>query len=762
MRGHRVRPSLHAGFMKHGILWMLALALAPCLRAQPATLRGFVTASATGEALEGVNVALLDARGDIYGSATTGDGLYVIAGLPAGRVVLQVSHIGYAAYRDTLLFEPGQVRTLDVALAAVSAELQELVVEAGRQARATNLAAGLQTVRPQDIERVPGPDVSGDLAAYLTLLPGVVLVGDQGGQFYIRGGEPTQNLALLDGILIYQPFHILSYYSAFPSEVLRSADLYAGGFGARYGGRISGVIDAWSRAGSNRDFGGSLSASAFVLGTQIEGPLGPRGGYSFLASGRQSVLESGSALLPGRDVPLNFSDVFLKLQGKTHRHGMLSITALHTYDRGRIGEDTGRGTPEMIRWTNDAVGARYLFLPGSLPVLAEFLFSGSYYENAYGPPGNPLRTSSTARINMETHVTHYSPYADVKWGLFARTLALQSELGGLFQQLTQDREYLTEAGIYAAPEFRLSQRTTLIPGLRIHNFPSKRHVYVEPRLRATWGRGPHQVNAAVGLYHQEITGISDRRDAANTFTAWTAVPEGDVPEAFHALLGYQRSFRQRMDFAVEAYYKRLSDLFVSEWTARPRFTTRLQRANGRVYGVDLRVETDTRHLYGYLNYGLSWVSYEAFQESFLLWFGREWYRHRAAHDRRHQVNFLVGTRIRGVDLNLRWQFGSGRPYNRAYGFDGFLLMDGSADLFNDPGEQRVIYESPFNGVLPAYHRLDLSLERTFDFASGDVTAQLSVINAYDRANIFYLDIFTLQRADQLPLIPSLGLRASLN
>ncbi len=757
-----MRPFRNIGFRKYGILWMLALFAVPCLWAQPATLRGFVTSREAGEALEGVNVVLQDVRGDIYGSATTGDGLYVIPGLPAERMVVQISHIGYATYLDTLLFAPGQVRTLDVALASASGELQELVVEAGRQARATNIVAGLQTVRPQQIERVPGPDVAGDLAAYLTVLPGVVLVGDQGGQFYIRGGEPTQNLALLDGILVYQPFHILSYYSAFPSEILRSADLYAGGFGARFGGRISGVIDAWSRAGNNRRTGGSASASAFVVGTQIEGPLGPKGGYSYLVSGRQSVLESGAALLPGRDVPLEFSDLFLKLQGKTHRHGILSVTALHTYDRGRIGEDTGRGTPEMIRWSNDAIGARYLFLPGNLPILAEFLFSGSYYENSYGPPEAASRTSSTARVNMEAHVTHYSPYADFKWGLFARTLALQSELGGMFQGLSLDLEYVTEAGIYAAPEFRLSPRTTLIPGLRIHNFPSKRHVYVEPRLRATWGRGPHQVNAALGLYHQEIAGISDRRDAASTFTAWTAVPEGDVPEAFHVLLGYQRSLWQRMDFAVEAYYKRLSDLYVSEWTARPRFTSRLQRANGRVYGVDLRVETGARRMYGFLNYGLSWVSYEAFQESFLLWFGREWYRHRAAHDRRHQVNLLIGTEVRGVDVNLRWQFGSGRPYNRAYGFDGFLLMDGTADVFNDPGERRVIYESPFNGVLPAYHRLDLSVERTLQFGSAAVTAQFSVINAYDRANIFYLDIFTLQRADQLPLIPSLGLRTSFN
>ncbi len=741
---------------------MLSLGTTAGVQAQTATLRGFATSQVSGEALGGVHVLVKDSREDIYGSATTGDGLYVLRGLLAGRVILQASFVGFATYRDTLRVEPGEVRTLNIVLVPTARQLGELTVEAGRDSRATDLVAGLETVRPQQIERVPGPDVTGDLAAYLTMLPGVVLVGDQGGQFYVRGGEPTQNLALLDGMLIYQPFHILSYYSAFPSGILRSADLYAGGFGARFGGRISSVIDAWSRNGNNRRYGSSVSASAFVIGAEVEGPVGRPGGYSMLASVRQSVVQQGAATLTGRDVPLEFSDIFLKLQGKTHRHGLISVSGLRTYDRGRIGQATGRGTPEVVRWRNDALGARYLFLPGNLPVLAEFLVSYSYYDNAYGPSESPIRTSSTSQINVEANVTHYTSFSDFKWGLFARTLALESELGGLFQDFALSREFVTEAGLYAAPEFRLSSRTSITPGLRIHNFPSKRHVYVEPRLRATWGRGPHQVNAAAGLFHQEITGVSDRRDAANTFTAWVAVPDGDVPQALHLVLGYQRPVARRVDIVLEAFYKRLSNLYVSQWTARPRLTTDLQRADGRAIGLDFRMEARAGQVYGFLNYGLAWVSYEARQSSFALWFGSDRYRYRPAHDRRHQVNLLAGTQFRGFQFNLSWQFGSGRPYNRAFGFDGFLLMDGSVNVFTEPGERRVIYERPFNGILPAYHRLDVSVERTIDFGSGRVAVQLSIINAYDRANIFFLDIFTLQQADQLPLIPSLGLKASLN
>ena len=84
-------------------------------------------------------------------------------------------------------------------------------------------------------------------------------------------------------------------------------------------------------------------------------------------------------------------------------------------------------------------------------------------------------------------------------------------------------------------------------------------------------------------------------------------------------------------------------------------------------------------------------------------------------------------------------------------------------MFETPGTSRVIYERPYNGRLPTFHRLDLSADRTFTLRSGlDLTAQLALINAYDRANVFYYDTFTLQRVDQLPLIPSFGLKIAVN
>ena len=164
------------------------------------------------------------------------------------------------------------------------------------------------------------------------------------------------------------------------------------------------------------------------------------------------------------------------------------------------------------------------------------------------------------------------------------------------------------------------------------------------------------------------------------------------------------------------------------------------------------------NLYGYVNYGFSSTEYEAEQATLLLWYGQETLSFRPPHDRRHQVNALLSGTLFDFDLSARWEFGSGLPFSRAIGFDGFALIDDITGAVRVPGARRVIYERPFNARLPTYHRLDVSVERTFPMGNVDLTVQGSVINLYDRRNLFYLDVFTLRRVDQLPLMPSFGIK----
>lgn len=726
--------------------------------AQTSLVRGFITDSSTGLSLPGANVRLTDLEGKVFGTASNTDGFYAVGGLDAGPYVFEVSFVGYKPAIDTLNVRLDWIESVSVALDPRTARVGEVVVDADREG-AASITGGLQTIRPAEIERIPSPDVSGDLASYLSALPGFVTIGDQGGQFFIRGGEPWQNLVLLDGMIVYQPFHILGFFSAFPSEIISSADVYAGGYGAKYGGRISSVIDVSSRHGNRNRFAGSASLSSFLVSATAEGPVDRNHRFSFLASFRQSVIEEGASRLVDDSIPYNFNDFFGKLYGELTPNSRVSLSYLQTSDRGLSSEAIGLTPLAEVRWTNQAIGVRYIVLPGDAAVFADFAVSYSSLESELGPDANPIRSSNISRFNTSADMTFYGGAADVRWGIFARTIKLESKLDGLFQNLESRKEFVTEVGIYVEPDFKPTRELTLSPSLRVHAFPSKRNTFIEPRFRAVWERRKHRISAAFGVYHQEVIGVTDRRDATSVFTAWAAVPDRDsVPVSVHSIIGYGFQPSGALSLSAEVYYKWLSNLFIAEWTGFPRLTTRLQPADGRARGIDLRMEIKKQGLYGHLTYGLSWVNYEAQQASLQLWFGSNTFNFRPAHDRRHQINLLVGGRYSGLNLTARWQFGSGLPFSRAQGFDGLVLIDGVVDVFAEEGSRRVIFERPFNGQLPAYHRLDLSANYSFSVNAANVTMQASVLNVYDRKNIFSLDVFTQQRTDQLPVIPSLGIK----
>ena len=754
----------------------LALALLFCglstdVLAQSSTVRGFVTSRADGQPLPGVNVVLIDAGENLFGAATDSDGFYAIRVSP-GTYQIRATFIGFETFADTIQVAAGQILARNIAMVEVQTELDEVVVETQREtAGAANISAGLQTVRPSDVELVPAPDISADLVNYLTVLPGVVSTGDRGGQLFVRGGEPTQNLVLLDGIPIYQPFHIVGFFSAFPSEIITTADVYAGGFGVRYGGRLSSVIDIAARPGNKRRFAGAVTAAPFVSSLRLEGPLYP-GHVSVLASVRESVIKHGAAKIIDEPLPFSFGDAFAKVHANLGPSSQLSITAMSTHDAGELGVDPlevdepddgflSEIVRDEVRWVNEALGGRFIVLPATLPILSEILVSYSRLNNTFGPRGNPLRSTSIERFGASANVTHYLRKFSFNWGIFVNSSTLDSDLGGKFQNLVIENEFVTEAGAYIEPEIRAGG-LTVQPGLRLHSFPSKGLTFLEPRLRLTMERGINRFSAAAGLYHQQIVGINDRRDAGDIFTAWTASPFGLVPEAIHLIAGWRVAPTDGFAVSIEGYYKSLRDIAIAEWTAFPRFTTRLQKSNGQVYGLDARTELTLGAFYVALTYGLAKVDYEASIPALQFVSGEETTTFNPPHDRRHQVNAITSLTQWGFDFNVRWQLSSGLPFNESLGFDRFILLDSLVNVRTEPGDERVLYRTPYTGRLPFYHRLDLSVDRTFPIKGRtSLTVQAGVINVYDRRNLFYLDLFTLRRVDQLPIIPTLGLKLDL-
>ncbi len=736
---------------------LLLVSVRPAI-AQTAAVRGSTTEAANGEALQGVHLVLDDLGGNRFGSLSDRDGLFILTRIPPGRYEFRASFIGFETYVDTLDLAGGEQRLINIRLEAAEVELSEIAVEAERENGAARVTAGMQTVRPEEIELIPAPDISGDLVSYLSTMPGVVLMGDRGGQLFIRGGEPSHNLTLLDGMYVFQPFHILGFYSAFPSEIISQADVYAGGFGSKFTGRISSVIDVLSRNGDKRGHAGSVTLSPFTSSARLEGPLA-RDRISFLAAGRLSLLEQLASEYVSAPMPYAFGDAFGKVHAIITDHHQISISGLRTFDRGTMpSEDTIIRPNDEIRWSNTSVGARYIATPRSQPLLAEVLVSGSRLETELGPRDEPTRSSHLSSFNVALNMTNYVGRSQFNWGGFLREFDFSSELSGLFQNVVTTPDRSTNAGGYFEPDVYVGYGLRLRPGFSLQLYGTH-GVFLEPRIRIVLNRGVHEWSGAGGLYRQDIIGLNDRRDATNIFTAWTDTPFGTASRAVHGLLGYRVAPFSWLDLSIEGFFKDLDDLFIGEWTAFPRFTTRLQSAAGQTAGFDVRLELRRRHVYGFVNYGYSSTRYETEPAGGVL--GS--FTFRPPHDRRHQINVLALTELYGFEVSARWQYGSGLPFTPVEGFDGFILMDGAVQVDQVPGFPRVIYESiPYRSELPTYHRLDLTIERTFSLSRrAELTMQVGVLNLYDRANLFALDLFTAQRTDQLPFVPVAGLRLDI-
>lgn len=721
--------------------------------AQEVQVQGFISDETSGEALRGANVVLRDSVEDRYGAVTNEQGYYVINDVPPGRYEFRISFVGYSTYRDSLILDESVVRNIQ--LTPSEERLGEVVIASERGA--AHLEAGLQEIEARDLERIPTPGPSGDLAGYLQALPSVVSMGDRGGQLFVRGGTPSQNLVLVDGSLIYQPFHILGFFSAFPEDLVSEVELHAGGFGARYTGRVSSVVDVQMRGGNNQQFEGQASLGPFLTSLQVEGPL-KKGELSFLGSTRHSVIEQTAPELIGQELPMKFSDSFGKVQyaGDNYR---CSASTMHTYDRGRVDVERERD----FRWGNVVIGGRCAgFTPGS-EVFSEVNAGITHAFNSIGDEAF-RRSSRTWRLNVDAHFTHslgetaLSPSGEttVTWGMHGRRDVMEYDLREKFQGLRSAKSILLNAGAHLGTEITFREEFELNPSVAL-TWAFEYGGSVEPRFRMAWrpwGEGAPEVNAAAGLYQQTITGISDERDAGSVFTAWVPAPiEGRSVRAIHGLLGAQHQF-DRFGFTVEGYYKQLNNLSVPIWSAVARFTTELTLADGKVYGVDTRAEYEHGPFYGYLGYGYMWMLYTTAQESFGQWLGEPIQQYHPPHDRRHQLKAVGGLDFGRLEARTRWQFGSGLPYTQPFGFDSMIFWPGIREHpASDFGTPRVLFEKPYRGRLPPYHRLDVSVEYAISFPFARMTLQVGGINVYNRTNLFYYDVFSLRRVNQLPLTP---------
>jgi hypothetical protein len=752
---------------------------------QLGSIRGFVYEKQTGEPVIFTSVYL---KGTTYGAATDVNGFFNLTQVPPGNYVLMITYVGYDSLSEPISIEPNKIVNKKLYLSESSIRLEEFTVSAERQEMQKAIHASITKVTPKQISKLPSVGSEPDLAQYLQVIPGVVFTGDQGGQLYIRGGSPIQNKVLLDGMVIYNPFHSIGLFSVFDADLIRNADVFTGGFNAQYGGRISSVMDITTRDGNKNNFTGKLSGDTFGGKLLLEVPIikpSEKNGLSLTAVGsyKSSYLEQTSKTLydyaSENGLPFGFNDLYGKLSLSGNDGSKVNVFGFNFNDFVKNYQDVSN-----LNWDAFGMGTNIILIPSGSTALISANVAYSDYEIELESAGNDPSTSGIGGFNMGLNLTNFFGDDQIDFGMEIIGYKTNFTYENTFGLTVEQAENTSELGGFVVYKKNLG-RLIIEPGLRVQLYPSLSETSIEPRLGIKYKVNDKlRIKAAGGFYSQNLIAANSDKDVVNLFYGFLSGTKS-LQESFdgvelttalqksrHAILGFEYDINHRLNLNVEGYYKYNNQL--TEINRNKILNNEASNAyepyilkeeflveRGNSYGVDFLIKYDYKRLYLWLVYSLGYVNREG---EFLNESSEIVLKKYAPHfDRRHNVNFMASYTF-GKDLNwetgLRWNYGSGFPYTPTSGYyEKINLLDGiQSDYTSVNGDMAYMLGDINSGRLPDYHRLDFNIKRIFfisDHSELQITA--SVTNIYNRRNIFYVDRVKMEKVYQLPILPSLGM-----
>ncbi len=733
-------------------------------------IRGNVLDGQSGLPIISANVILNDSG---LGTTTNIDGFFSFSQVEPGAKTLTITYLGY----DTLKFDfdlrAGEILFKNFTLQESSIQLSTVNISAERQTARSEVQISKISLSADEILKLPSIGGEADIAQYLQLIPGIISTGDQGGQIYIRGGSPIQNKILLDGLTIYNPFHSIGFFSVFETDLIRNVDVFTGGFSAEYGGRISAIVDITTRDGNKKRLGGQVAINPFLYKAYIEGPIikykDEGGSTSFVFSAKKSIIDQTSELLYDQarfndsiSLPFNFTDLYGKVSFANQNGSQLNLFGFNFIDQ--------YNNPLIVdlNWQNSGGGADFKLIPGN----SNFILNGmmgytDYMINLNEADGTP-RTSRIRGFNAIIDFNLYANQSELNYGLEFNSFNTSFAFRNPFNVILGQEQNTTEVAAFAEYRYVLS-RLILEGSFRLQYYASLSQFSPEPRLALKYNVNDIlRFKLAAGMYSQNLLASSNERDVVNLFTGFLSGPEGqifkldtrevagnNIQTANHLIAGVEWDVTRNLGLNFEMYYKDFNQLIIVNrnkiQASDPNFSTE----EGEAYGLDIGFDYKMAQFSLIANYALGFVTRFDGQQIYPPVF-----------DRRHNVNVLgnynFGT-LNKWSASLRWNMGSGFPFTRTQGFYNFNpFADGLGTNYvqENPDQIGIIYEAQRNlGRLPYYHRLDFSLSRTIHFSDHvNLVIDGSITNIYNRKNIFYFDRVTYNRVDQLPVLPSLGLK----
>ncbi len=729
------------------------------------TISGLITDAATGETLIGAGATV-----GRDGAVTNNFGFYSLTIPEKEEVKVTYSYVGYAT--QTVTIPARSNRTVHVQLVP-GASLEEAVVTAQKESGIASTKMSAIEVPLQVLKSAPALFGEADVIKTLQLLPGV-----QGGTegfsgIYVRGGGPDENLLLLDGIPIYNAEHLLGIFSIFQPEAIKKMTLYKGSFPARYGGRISSIVDVRTNDGNLYETHGNFGISMLADKFHLEGPLWKgRTSYSISARGMHTLLLTPILKAVKFDGNYFFYDLDAKL---THRfddrnrlyfnvyNGMDDLFYRHketqdytlgapikSFDQGKLGIRWGN-TVAALRWNHVLSGKlfsnttlaynRYRMVMET-EMLSEETVGGTLSDrNLYrfdyrsGMRDWVLKTdfeynpAPSHRIHFGGSYTHHTFIPETLTNVNQQIMDTQVQVDTTWHLKNNSRQTGREIGLYAEDDIRLGRAWTLNPGLHVSLFNTQGRSYfsVEPRLSAKVDLSQDWSAKASYSRMSQYVHLLTSSQVSLPLDLWVPITKDIAPEtADQYSLGFYYSGLRGWEFSLEGYWKKMNNVLeykdgVSFLFNSDGWENKVETGRGRAMGLELFIEKTMGKTTGWLGYTLS-----RSDRVFPTVNAGRWFPYR--YDRRHQVNLVVNHRFNEkFDLSATWNYASG----------GTTTIPERSVVMTAPNGELFLEDlvpSRNNYRLPASHTLNLGFNFHRKHRRGEGVWNLSIYNVYNRMN----------------------------
>ena len=735
------------------------------------SIMGNVTDEETGTPLESVNILI---RGTHLGSSTNAKGIFIIRKLVPGVYTLEVSMTGYERkfIQNILLSENAEV-VINITLKQTLLSISEIIVTPGQFSLMNKEPASRNALSSENLRDFP--QLGEDIFRVVQRLPGLSGRGDFSARFSVRGGEQDEVLVLLDGMELYDPFHLKDFngsLSIIDYEIIQNVDMFTGAFSSEYGNAMSGVFDMKTSTPRLEKPKTSLSLSLLNAHILSEGNFN-RGKGSWQAIARLGYIRYVLKILGfADDFDPSYNDLFVKVQYSLNDKNLFSAHILRSYDNMLAKDneyeklDASYGnTYGWFKW--DAQFSSSLL---AQTVLSTGRVSKDRHLDGFNSD-NILEFRSTENRGLnfyglkQDYCFKISNSYILKWGFDARHLSADYN----FYKINKTREELsqndiaemqfkkegTELRTYISNRFRLFHPLAAEVGLRYDYASWTNDKNVSPRVNFVYDVGEKTViRAGWGKFYQsQKIHQLNITDDEKTFRP-AALSE-------HSVIGLEHEFDSGIYVRLEAYQKRLSNIhprylnFVNLMDISPEMSNdriKIEPERGEAKGIELSAYRKIRDKHGF------WIScaYSIVEE---IVEGLTVPRNM---DQRFTINFDYNYRPNNTwAFNLAWQYHSGWPYTEEtlkYEWlpDGHFIVTPF-----EPG--------PLNGKrFPAYHRLDVRLRRYFYTSYGRISLFFEVYNLYNRKNIREYDYqfsnitregYNVKKISNgwLPIIPTFGI-----